>query len=185
MSVRDLTQQLGVSHNLIFQRFGRKEQLWSAAVDRFFEPLVGVLDHIVDEANDSSDDPLATYREAIVAFVEANARMPELARLMNIEAATDSDRLTYLFDKFIVRSVASMARLHGRLLERGVVRPVPPVTLFFLLGFGAPAPASHVPLARLLDPADPLDPIVARHHAEAVADLFLAGIQTPGGRRRR
>ena len=38
-SVRDLCRQLGVSHNLIHQRFGSKDDLWYAAVDHGFVAL--------------------------------------------------------------------------------------------------------------------------------------------------
>ena len=33
MSLRTLNRELGVSHNLIYQRFGTNEELWRAAVD--------------------------------------------------------------------------------------------------------------------------------------------------------
>ena len=33
VSVRTLNRELGVSHNLIYQRFGSKDDLWRAAVD--------------------------------------------------------------------------------------------------------------------------------------------------------
>ena len=38
-SVRKLARDLGVSHNLIPQRFGSKERLWYAAVDQGFGAL--------------------------------------------------------------------------------------------------------------------------------------------------
>jgi AcrR family transcriptional regulator len=38
-SMRDLCRRLGVSHNLLHQRFGSKDRLWYAAVDHGFKAL--------------------------------------------------------------------------------------------------------------------------------------------------
>src|ERR1700757_5170575 len=40
MSLRTLNRELGVSHNLIYQRFGTKDELWRAAVDYGFGRLM-------------------------------------------------------------------------------------------------------------------------------------------------
>src|SRR2546427_283576 len=40
VAVRTLNRELGVSHNLIHQRFGSKQGLWYAAVDRAFSQQV-------------------------------------------------------------------------------------------------------------------------------------------------
>jgi TetR/AcrR family transcriptional regulator len=188
MSVRDLTAQLGVSHNLIFQRFGRKEQLWTAVVDRFFGPLRDLVIDIVDVALRTNVDAVDAYRQVIVTFVEANARRPELPRLMNLEAATEGDRLAYLFEHFISQTSKAMARLDRRMSEQHPgARRIPPTTLFFMITQGATGPAGHLALARRLADEDPRDPTVARRHAEAVADLLLHGIahDAPPVRRRR
>jgi len=45
VSLRTLNeQQLGVSRNLLYQRFGSKADLWRAAVDWAFRPLVEYLE---------------------------------------------------------------------------------------------------------------------------------------------
>src|SRR6201987_1600726 len=48
MSLRTLDRELGVSHNLIYQRFGTKEELWRAAVDYGFRPLLGDMPGLLD-----------------------------------------------------------------------------------------------------------------------------------------
>ena len=45
------SRQLGVSHNLIPQRFGSKDRLWYAAVDQGFGTLLSDLLPVVVEAN--------------------------------------------------------------------------------------------------------------------------------------
>ena len=170
-SVRELNHALGVSHNLINRRFGSKEQLWRATVDRWFGELVDALAPAASLAVDR--DPLERLREFVVTFVEVNARRPEMARLMNIEASVGGPRLDYLFERFITPCLLPAAALATRLQTEGKMRPVPVGTMFFLITHGATAPAAHRPLAALLGIADPTDPATVRIHARTVARLLI------------
>jgi len=169
-SVRELNQALGVSHNLINRRFGSKERLWRAAVDRWFGELVSALPS-PDSAG--TGDPLDRLREFVVTFIEVNARRPEMARLMNVEASLGGPRLDYIFERFISPVLLPAAALARKLQAEGKMRPVPVGTLFFLIAHGATAPAAHRPLAALLGIADPTDPASVRVHARAVAELLI------------
>jgi len=75
-SIRELNQQLGVSHNLLNRRFGSKEQLWRATVDRWIGEVVAELATAIP---DDATDPLETLRRLIVRFIEVQARRPEIA----------------------------------------------------------------------------------------------------------
>lgn len=170
-SVRELNQALGVSHNLINRRFGSKERLWRAAVDRWFGELI---DALAPSANlTGTDDPLERFREFVVTFIEVNARRPEMARLMNVEASLGGPRLDYLFERFITPCLLPAATLATKLQAEGKMRPLPIGTLFFLIAHGATAPAAHRPLAALLGITDPTDPATVRVHARAVAELLI------------
>src|SRR5712672_1223853 len=82
VSVRTLNRELGVSHNLIHQRFGSKRQLWYAAVDRAFGSQVSELARTFDP---TLTDPLDQLNHAIRRFVRYSAEHPEVLGLMNIE----------------------------------------------------------------------------------------------------
>lgn len=170
-SVRELNHALGVSHNLINRRFGSKERLWRAAVDRWFGELVDALAPSASLIGDG--DPLERLREFVVTFIEVNARRPELARLMNIEASVGGPRLDYIFERFVTPCLLPAATLGTRLQAEGKMRPVPLGTLFFLVAHGSTAPAAHRPLAALLGIADPTEPTALRVHARAVAELLI------------
>jgi TetR/AcrR family transcriptional regulator len=95
--VRELNQQLGVSHNLLNRRFGSKEQLWR-------QPSTAGSGR--SRRAGHSDlrgwtDPLENLRRLIVRFIGVQARRPEIARLMNIESSIDGPRLRYLFDRYM------------------------------------------------------------------------------------
>jgi AcrR family transcriptional regulator len=169
-SVRELNQALGVSHNLINRRFGTKERLWRAVVDRWFGEAV---DALAPSVNLAGTDSLERLREFIVTFIEVTARRPEMTRLINIEASVGGTRLNYLFEKFIAPCLLPANALARKLQAEGKMRPVPLGTLFFLITHGAAAPAAHQPLAALLGIADPTDPKTVRLHARIVAELLI------------
>jgi TetR/AcrR family transcriptional regulator len=170
-SVRELNPALGVSHNLINRRFGSKERLWRAVVDRWFGELVDVLAPSAILAG--FGDPLELLREFVVTFIEVNARRPEMARLMNVEASLGGPRLDYIFERFVTPCLLPAANLATKLQAEGKMRPAPGGTLFFLIAHGATAPTAHRPLAALLGIADPTDPATVRIHARAVAELLI------------
>src|SRR5690242_16604427 len=100
MSVRELARELGVSHNLIPQRIGTKEQLWFAAVDRGFGALAVALAEVLQEQDEAVDD-VERLRTLLVTFVAANARRPALLRIINQEAISPGPRLDHIFTNYI------------------------------------------------------------------------------------
>src|SRR5882724_12832320 len=76
--VRTLNRELGVSHNLIHQRFGSKQALWYAAVDRAFSQQITQLATAFDP---TLADPLDQLNHAIRRFVGYSAERPELLGL--------------------------------------------------------------------------------------------------------
>jgi len=174
VAVRTLNRELGVSHNLIHQRFGSKKQLWYAAVDRAFSTQITQLATAFDP---TLSDPLDQLGHAIRRFVHYSAEHPERLGLMNIEARIDSERLDYIYDNYVAPAMAPLGRLLDHLQERGSIRPVTLRTLFFLIAHGAAAPFTLAPLARHFDDVDPLDPREIAEHAALTADLITSGLR--------
>ncbi|MDT4926517.1 MAG: hypothetical protein QOG01_4230 [Pseudonocardiales bacterium] len=174
VSVRTLNRELGVSHNLINQRFGSKEDLWRAAVDHAFGGLVAELGGVFDP---TLSDPLDQLNLAIRQFLRFSARHPELLALMNIEAGLDTERLDYIYDRYIEPSLAPLGRLIDHLAAEGRIRPVPIRTLNFLVAHGAGAPYTLAALARRFGGPDPLDAAEIERHAQLAADILTAGMR--------
>jgi AcrR family transcriptional regulator len=174
VAVRTLNRELGVSHNLIHQRFGSKKQLWYAAVDRAFSTQITQLATAFDP---TLADPLDQLGHAIRRFVHYSAEHPERLGLMNIEARIDSERLDYIYDNYVAPAMAPLGRLLDHLQERGSIRPVTLRTLFFLIAHGAAAPFTLAPLARHFADVDPLDPREIAKHAALTADLITSGLR--------
>src|ERR1700680_621400 len=70
VSVRTLNRELGVSHNLLHQRFRSKEGLWYAAVDRAFGAQISELAKPFDP---TLTDPLDQLNHTIRRFLHYSA----------------------------------------------------------------------------------------------------------------
>ena len=180
VAVRTLNRELGVSHNLIHQRFGSKLGLWYAAVDRAFSQQITQLATAFDP---TLADPLDQLNHAIRSFVKYSAERPELLGLMNIEGRVDSKRLDYVYDNYVAPALAPLGRLLDYLHENGRIRPISLRALFFLIAHGAGAPFTLTPLARHFEDADPLDPDHVAEQAALTADLITNGLRLESPRR--
>ena len=178
VAVRTLNRELGVSHNLIHQRFGSKQGLWYAAVDRAFSQQITQLATAFDP---TLADPLDQLNHAIRRFVGYSAERPELLGLMNIEARVDSERLDYIYDNYIAPALAPLGRLLEHLHNNGRIRPISLRALFFLIAHGAAAPFTLAPLACRLDNTDPLDPNQVAEQAALTADVITSGLRLDAG----
>lgn len=132
-SVREIARRLKVSHNLIPQRFGSKEQLWYAAIDYGFGRLE---DDLEREAQTLGDDELVVLKGLISYFIEVNALHPSLLQIINQEASQPGPRLDYLFDTYIrpVRDFGDAWLM--RLSEEGKIAPVSVTLIYFLMTHG-------------------------------------------------
>jgi AcrR family transcriptional regulator len=174
VAVRTLNRELGVSHNLIHQRFGSKERLWYAAVDRAFGQQVTELATAFDQ---TLTDPLDQLNHAIRRFVSYSAERPELLGMMNIEGRVESERLDYIYDNYVGPALTPLGRLLEYLEEEGRIRPISLRALFFLVAHGAAAPFTLAPIARHFDSTDPLDPDQVAEHAALTADVITSGLR--------
>ena len=84
-----IARDLGVSHNLIPQRIGSKDELWQAAVDHGFGRLLASLASALDDIPADADD-LARLQATVTRFIEANAAQPALLQVISREASTAS-----------------------------------------------------------------------------------------------
>jgi TetR/AcrR family transcriptional regulator len=175
ISLRTVNDQLGVSHNLLYQRFGSKENLWRAVVDWAFGPLLAYL----EDCDDDSADPMERLHMMISRFIEYSATRPYLASLATLEGAAPSDRLDYLYDNYISPVESRFIRLFEHLEQAGRVKPIPSEVLFFLVTSGGTAQFRQVGLAaRMGIDVDPKNLAQVRAYAENVAQVLISGFST-------
>lgn len=174
-SVREVARSLGVSHNLIPQRIGSKDELWLAAVDRGFAQLALALAEVVNEM--AQGDDLATLRALVVRFVEVGGQRPALLRVIQQEAASPGPRFDHLFSTYIDPVRIFGADLMARLREAGRLRTDSVGLMYFFMTHGAGGPLSLPAMAeRFGIGIDPDDPDAIRRHAEAAVDVLFDGL---------
>ena len=171
-SVRELCRRLGVSHNLLHQRYGSKERLWFAAVDHGFH---GLAEEFIDAAL-GIDDDLVALRRVMVRFLDVAAREPALLQIINQEATRAGPRLDHIVDAYLGPAVVMMEEICARLVAGGVFRPLPVPAIYVLVTHGAGGVVSLGPLADRLGLA-PLrrDPESVHEFAETIVDVVIAG----------
>ncbi len=172
-SVRELSRRLGVSHALLTARFGSKEGLWFAAMEHVLAQTEQTWREVADSP---SLDDLESLRRGLVRQVIFSAAHPEVLRIMNHEGAIDSPRVRFVMDRFVNPLRPGVERLLARLVAAKRIRPVPYATLHFLAVVGGGALYAYPVEAALLGaPAHPNAGDV-RAHAEAVAEVLIAGV---------
>jgi AcrR family transcriptional regulator len=175
VSLRTVNDQLGVSRNLLYQRFGSKKKLWRAVVDWAFGPLLAQM----ADADDELDDPMERFRGLVCRFIEYSATRPYLASLATLEGAAETDRLDYLYDNYINPVRSRFLSIFEQLQRAGRIKPIPPEVLFFLITSGGTAPFGQAGLAARMEiDLDPENPDQVRVYAEHVAEVLLNGIST-------
>jgi TetR/AcrR family transcriptional regulator len=172
MSVREVCRRLGVSHNLVHERYGSKEQLWYAAIEHGFRRLAGELGAA---AQASEGDELDRLRAILVRYVEVTAERPALIRIINHEAARPGGRLDFVYDQYI-RPAHEVADVVLRdLAADGRAHPVSPAALHFLVGHGAGGLVSLPALAGRF----PGEHGTVTDQAREAVDVVLRGIVVP------
>jgi AcrR family transcriptional regulator len=170
-SVRELCRRLGVSHNLVHERYGSKDRLWYAAIDRGFQRLAAEL---AAAALVVEGDEIDRLRAILVRYVEVTAERPALIRVINAEAARPGGRLDHVYDQYI-RPAHEVADAVLRGLERaGRARRISPAALHFLVGHGAGGVVSLPALAGLF----PGDHGTLTDQAREAVDVVMRGILT-------
>ncbi|MGW1798230.1 TetR/AcrR family transcriptional regulator [Streptomyces sp. NPDC001984] len=173
VSLRTVNDELGVSRNLLYQRFGSKANLWRAAVDWAFRPLV---DYLV-AADDESADPMVRLRMLIRNFIEYSATRPYLARLVTLEGVAATDRLDYLYHHYIEPIRSRFIPVFELLHDQGRIKKVPYETFYFLLTSGGSALYGQIALASMMNPElTSTAETRVRLYAENVAEVLLNGL---------
>jgi AcrR family transcriptional regulator len=174
-SMREIARSLGISHNLIPQRFGTKDEVWKRAVDHGFGRLAVAMAERLQTLPAASE--LEQLRATVTMFVELNARNPSLLRIIGREAVTPGPRFDHLFDNHIAPVRDFGADLLARLKDTGEVRTASVGLMYFFMTHGAGGPLALPALAeRFGSSVDPDDDAAVRAHALAATDLLFDGL---------
>ncbi|MEU6381763.1 TetR/AcrR family transcriptional regulator [Streptomyces sp. NPDC046909] len=173
-SARELARRLGVSHNFINDRYGSKAAFWRAVLDHALgtdlEPLPWT-EEAVDEAE--------RLRRAIAGFYRGAVHTPLVGRIFVDEFSQDTERLDYLYERYIGPMVQGMLPCVERLVASGRMAPIPMHVLFFAV---VPPVSGMVdgPLAQRLGRSEPATPEQLAFMADRLAELVVNGLLATG-----
>ncbi|MEV5956548.1 TetR/AcrR family transcriptional regulator [Streptomyces sp. NPDC051987] len=178
-SARELARRLGVSHNFINDRYGSKAAFWRAVMDHALSAQLGRMPQVDPEADDAE-----RLRQIIIGFYRTAADTPLIGRIFVDESSRDTERLDYLYERFVAPTLELMSSSIERLVASGRMAPVPMDVLFFAV---VPPVGGMVdgPMARRLGRPEPVSSQLLADTADALATLVVNGLLATGEPGRR
>ncbi|WP_460072937.1 TetR/AcrR family transcriptional regulator [Streptomyces sp. YKOK-I1] len=170
-SARELARRLGVSHTFINDRYGSKAAFWRAVVDA---ALGAQLKHVAPMDSGAGDEEV--MRQFITDFYRTSIDEPNLARLMADESSRDTERLDYLYQRYIEPALTALRPKVDSLTASGRMTRVPEDVLFFAI-IGPISGLVSDPLARRLGHrSEPMTAEERVDRAQVLADLVVDGL---------
>lgn len=170
-TMREIAARAGVTQPLVSYHFRSKDELWRAAVASLFALLEATLDERVHGLRGVDD---STTAELLVReFVVFSARNPQLHRIITQESKADGPRMDHLVDTHVRPIYERTTALFAALAERGVVPPIAPAHLYYILTGAGPTMFVLGPECRRLTGLDPDADEVIEAHADAVCQLLF------------
>lgn len=171
-TLRELSKQLGISHNLINVRFGKKTELWKRAVAW----RLGSASLRVTAAFDEAADAETRLRHLIHLFCQWTTQHPDIVGLTHLEGRRDTWRIDYIADNFIVPFKRRLDQLLQQVAARRTVARISTAALMAILVQGVGFYFGAVPLQRRIGAGDEVDARNASRQAALMADFLLAGL---------
>lgn len=172
-----IARAAGVTQPLVHHHFGSKQKLWDAVMAEIFTSLEAYLSGAMAQTVDAA--PIEQLKAMLRAFVRFSGRHPELARLLALESANQSDNFDSFFDAHVRPRWAQMRAIIEGAIGAGVLRPDISLDLAPFMIVGA-----SVHLFVAADQArkqglDPFDPEVIDRYADQVVDILFRGLKAP------
>jgi TetR/AcrR family transcriptional regulator len=170
-STRRIAERAGVFQAQIGYHVGNKDELWKATLDHLFTRLRSHLDEAMAEDPDRpAADPVAVFANVIRLHVGHTAKHPELSRIMLMESARKSERVTWLLKNHVRPALAALSLVWDEVRAVGRGRDVSAEEVFMMMIGLAPMPFAQAGIMRPLLGAQRCMP---DRHADVVIDWIL------------
>jgi len=170
-TTREIAARAGVTQPLLNYHYRSKDELWRAAVDSLFESLTSSTAAHMDELR--GVDELTSAKLRVREFVVFSARNPQLHRIITQESKSDGARMDYLVEQHVRPLYEATVALFEHLVRDGVVPPIAPAHLYYILTGAGPTMFVLAPEVRRLTGLDPESDEVIEAHADAVCTLLF------------
>jgi AcrR family transcriptional regulator len=174
-TLRDLAKRLGVSHNLLNVRFGRKEELWTRAVDWRMAQASSFVVTVFEEES----DPESRLRHLVERFCLWATQNSDIVSLTNVEGCRATWRLNHIVDRFVVPFQRQLDDLLDAVRRERKVHDISTPALMALLVQGVGYYFSAVPMQQRLGAGEEVDHDHAEEQARRLAEFLLAALLPP------
>jgi AcrR family transcriptional regulator len=174
-TLRDLSKRLGVSHNLLNVRFGRKEDLWVRAVDW----RMAQASPFVEIAFDEQADAEVRLRHLVERFCLWAARNGDIVALTNVEGCRSTWRLDHIVEHFVRPFQRRLDDLLDAVRRQRPVHGLSTAALMALLVQGVGYYFCAVPMQQRLGAGQEVDADHADQQAAHLATFLLAALLPP------
>jgi TetR/AcrR family transcriptional regulator len=171
-STRDIAARAGVTQPLLHYHFTSKDELWRAAVDDVFATLGSAMTTRFEGLRGVDD--VTVTRLLVREFISFSARNPQLHRIITQECKVDGPRMDWLVERHIRPLYEATTARFAALADAGIVPPIPPAHLYYILTGAGPTMFVLAPECRRLSGLEPSSDEVIDAHADAVC-TFLFG----------
>lgn len=175
-STRTIASNASVSLSLLLYHFRSKEELWRAVFLNFIDMTAVKSDDRPPPGSSATEKLRFAIRRSVRLF----AQMPDLHRLMTLEAHLPSDRLQWMCEVFIERDFAKLRNLIVEAQKEGTVPPVDPARLRYAIAAMAAVPFAVAAEYRQLTGHDPFDPAEIDHTIEMIETLIFQSPKVSG-----
>lgn len=174
-TLRDLSKQLGISHNLLNVRYGRKEDLWICAIDW----RMAQASPFVETAFDEQADAEVRLRHLIQRFCLWATRNGDIVALTHLEGARSTWRLDHIVERFVLPFQKRLDDLLDAVRRQRPVNDLSTAALMALLVQGVGFYFSATPMQQRLGAGQEIDDTHAPAQAERLASFLLAALLPP------
>lgn len=176
VSIRKLTRELGVSHNLIHHYFSSKEQLWKSAL-AFANSRIPVNSTSLVPSEIAPGEEIERLYDATYTIALMAAEHSDYFKIIIDEAALGGPRFDFLYDNFVGEVADAVNILFQRAVDRGEARALPHGLTSIMLLAVIGTPFTMKALARKLIGVDEGRSISPEEGARAVADSLFYGVR--------
>ncbi|MBV1934850.1 MAG: TetR/AcrR family transcriptional regulator [Parvibaculaceae bacterium] len=176
VSIRKLTRDLGVSHNLIHHYFSSKEQLWRSALE-YGNQKIPVTSTSLLSSEIAPGEEIERLYDATYTIALMAAEHSDYFKIIMDEASIGGERFDFLYDNFVGGVADAVNELFQRAIKRGEARDLPPGLTSIMLLAVIGTPFTMKALARKLIGADEGRGLSKEEAARAVADSLFYGVK--------